>query len=280
MNSLLKRSLSGIVYVAVIVAACLVGGYWFSALTALFAIAGTIEYQQLVSARHGYPTPMALRACDLAGVFAMWGVAAFDVAGLERLKQAFIMIVICYFVVRFVLTLFDRTPGAIANLASSILGWVYVGFSMALLTWMNPMTATLRVLVLSMFTLIWLNDTGAFCVGSLIGKNKMCPRLSPKKSWEGFVGGMVFCIIAAVAYSWITNTNVFAPMLMAVGVSVFATWGDLFESLLKRSASVKDSGNLIPGHGGILDRIDSLLFVVPVIAFYDVLYKLTISIFV
>jgi phosphatidate cytidylyltransferase len=108
----------------------------------------------------------------------------------------------------------------------------------------------------------------------------MCPRLSPKKSWEGFVGGMAFCVIAAVAYSWITNTNVFAPMLMAVGVSVFATWGDLFESLLKRSASVKDSGNLIPGHGGILDRIDSLLFVVPVIAFYDVLYKLTISIFV
>ena len=274
MKNLLKRSMSGIVYVAVIVAACLAGGYWFSALTAVLTIAGIIEYQHLVEARQGYVTPRSLKACDLAGAVAMWAVAAFP-----AYSEVCTMLVICYLIVRFVQTLFDTTQGAFANLASSILGWIYIPLSLAILTWMNPVSQAGRILVLSMFILIWLNDTGAFCVGSLIGKNKMCPRLSPKKSWEGFVGGVVFCIIAAVVYSLVAHVNPIAPMLMAIGISVFSTWGDLFESLLKRSAGVKDSGNLIPGHGGILDRIDSLLFVVPVIAFYHVLYEVAMRFF-
>lgn len=120
------------------------------------------------------------------------------------------------------------------------------------------------MLVLAMFILIWLNDTGAYCVGSMFGKHRLFERLSPKKSWEGFFGGMLFCLAAGALFSYIMpQVGLTLPLWLgfAVMVCVLSTWGDLFESLLKRSHHIKDSGHLIPGHGGILDRIDSLLFV-------------------
>jgi phosphatidate cytidylyltransferase len=122
--------------------------------------------------------------------------------------------------------------------------------------------------ILWMFALIWINDTGAYCVGSTLGKHRLCERLSPKKSWEGFWGGMLFCIIASLIYAYISKTPMLANLILAVIVSAFATLGDLFESMLKRSAGVKDAGNIIPGHGGVLDRIDSLLFVAPAVAIF------------
>ena len=124
-------------------------------------------------------------------------------------------------------------------------------------------------LVLAMFMFIWINDTGAFCVGSLIGRRRLFERISPKKSWEGFWGGLVFCIAFSIFFALVFDkffynlpVNIF--IAFAIVVSVFATFGDLFESLLKRSAGVKDSGKIMPGHGGILDRIDSLLMVGPI----------------
>ncbi len=121
--------------------------------------------------------------------------------------------------------------------------------------------------MLLIFIMIWLNDTGAFLVGSAIGRHRLFERLSPKKSWEGFFGGLLFCLIAGYLAP-ILSADDFAgyPMRyvgLGVLVCVFSTWGDLFESMIKRAAGVKDSGNILPGHGGMLDRIDSILFVVP-----------------
>ena len=139
-------------------------------------------------------------------------------------------------------------------------------------------------LVLMMFVMIWLNDTGAYCVGSLFGRHRLCERLSPKKSWEGFWGGMAFCIIAGAVCCFINNGWSMASEGCAISlvkwvglgmlVSLMSTWGDLFESLIKRSLGVKDSGHLIPGHGGILDRIDSLLLVAPATFVYGLLTSL------
>ena len=125
--------------------------------------------------------------------------------------------------------------------------------------------------------MIWMNDTGAFLVGCTIGKHRLFERISPKKSWEGFWGGMFFCVMTGVGYYYLISevpaTINSLPFFIILGiiVSVFATFGDLVESMFKRSVGVKDSGNLIPGHGGILDRIDSLLFVIPAVAFYLVI---------
>ncbi|MBR5030969.1 MAG: phosphatidate cytidylyltransferase, partial [Muribaculaceae bacterium] len=126
------------------------------------------------------------------------------------------------------------------------------------------------MMVLAMFIFIWLNDTGAFLVGCAIGKHRLFERISPKKSWEGVFGGTAVVIAAAICFATIPALgNLFNPQGLSLGVWIIlgavtvvaSTLGDLFESLLKRTAGVKDSGNLIPGHGGILDRIDSLLFV-------------------
>ena len=115
------------------------------------------------------------------------------------------------------------------------------------------------------FVLIWINDITAYLVGITIGRHRLFERISPKKSWEGTLGGTLFTLTAAV---WMDNlTHALSQrhwLVLAVIVSVFGVLGDLFESMFKRKADLKDSGKIIPGHGGILDRLDSMLFVAPV----------------
>ena len=165
----------------------------------------------------------------------------------------------------------DGNP--LSHLAHSILGQVYIAVPLAMLGLMYTIIG--KHLTLAMFILIWLSDTGAFCVGSLIGRHKLFERISPKKSWEGFIGGLVFCLAASALLAWLFPAEVKGlSMLQMLGfgavVCVAGTWGDLIESMIKRSLGVKDSGNLLPGHGGILDRIDSLLLVTPAVALYMV----------
>jgi phosphatidate cytidylyltransferase len=124
-----------------------------------------------------------------------------------------------------------------------------------------------------MFIFIWLYDTGAYCIGMLLGKHRLFERISPKKSWEGVFGGIAACIAGAYATFYWFDEFFQVPDLatwigLSVVVAVFATFGDLVESLVKRTVGVKDSGNILPGHGGILDRIDSLLLVAPAVLIY------------
>ncbi|HYV93731.1 MAG TPA: phosphatidate cytidylyltransferase [Chitinophagales bacterium] len=122
---------------------------------------------------------------------------------------------------------------------------------------------------LEIILLIWANDTFAYFVGSLIGKHKILPDISPKKSWEGFFGGLIFALITAWILSlYFTKLNLQHWLMVAAIVVVFGTIGDFFESMIKRQAGVKDSGNLLPGHGGFLDRFDALLFCVPFVTVY------------
>lgn len=123
-----------------------------------------------------------------------------------------------------------------------------------------------RYVLLSVFVCIWSNDSGAYCVGSLIGKHKMFPRVSPGKSWEGLVGGFLFSLLAGYLFSlFVTEYALWQWLLIALCCSTFGTFGDLMESLLKRTIGVKDSGRFLPGHGGVLDRFDSILFAAPAV---------------
>lgn len=120
------------------------------------------------------------------------------------------------------------------------------------------------VLVASVFALIWINDTFAFIVGKSIGKHKLLERISPNKTVEGFVGGLIFCGIASLMFFLFTDLLSLGLWLtIAVVTSVFGTLGDLIQSQLKRQAGVKDSGRIMPGHGGIFDRLDSIIFATP-----------------
>ena len=134
----------------------------------------------------------------------------------------------------------------------------------------------LFIFPLSIFIFNWMNDTGAYCTGVLFGKHPLFKRISPKKSWEGSIGGAVFCMAAAFALAHffpIYSTGEWIGLSLTV--VVFGTWGDLTESLMKRQLGIKDSGNILPGHGGILDRFDSAMLAIPA----AVVYLFALSIF-
>ncbi len=254
MNNLILRAISGAVYVAVIVLAILGGSLWMSPLVALMAIAGVYEYQKLSANRCPWPVK----------AFTMVLTLTLALSGFYMNLPA--LVALCLFpVVRCCFTLADRNDTALRDTAGDTLCFLYIGVALFSLGRIYEMAGSYFVLLL--FVLIWLNDTGAYLTGSRFGRTRLCERLSPKKSWEGFWGGMVFCVVAgAIAGHFGVGPvcDVFSGALFGVAVSIFSTMGDLFESALKRHAGVKDSGNLIPGHGGLLDRIDSLLFVAPV----------------
>lgn len=127
--------------------------------------------------------------------------------------------------------------------------------------------------VLALFVFLWVNDTAAYFIGSLIGKHKLIEHISPKKSVEGFFAGIIFTLLSSFIFARLyPDFSIIFWAGFALIVSLFGTLGDLFESLIKRTSSVKDSGTLIPGHGGILDRIDSLLVTIPAVFLYLIIF--------
>lgn len=267
MKNVIIRSLSGIVYIALIVGAIIAGGWWWYTLTGLFTVLGMMEYQRITSCRTKTDIPVLSAALDMASALLLWGIAPILELWEDALPAIAVVLVICL-LVRMTLALAQKTGDAVSVMTSGIFSVFYIGLPMGLLNLAFDFSEYAPMAIMCMFILIWLNDTGAFCVGSLLGKHRLCERLSPKKSWEGFWGGMFFCVAFAAGYAAIYNLPVVECAVFGLIVCIFSTWGDLFESLLKRSAGVKDSGNIIPGHGGILDRIDSLLFVAPAAAVF------------
>lgn len=268
MKNVIVRSLSGIVYIALIVGALLAGGWWWYALTAVLTVFATLEYQRMAAIKAGAPLPVLTAALDMSATVILWGVAPLLGYSPAILPAVAVILVVCL-LARLSLALCQKHGDAFTAAGLSVLGVFYIGVPMSLLNITMATHPAAGTAILCMFVLIWLNDTGAFCVGSLMGKHRLCERLSPKKSWEGFWGGMAVCIIAAGVFAVLTGGSVVVCALYGAVVSLLATWGDLFESLLKRAVGVKDAGNIIPGHGGVLDRVDSLLFVAPAsVVFY------------
>ena len=268
MNNFIVRTISGAVYVGIIIAAALAGQTWFGLLMTLFAAAAAIEFSRLTGDfdTDGGAIGAAISATTVAAVAAtVWSMGTAIIAVPA--------IAVLFFLARAVLALYDRRDGAFMAVGRSVLCYAYTGISLGLMNLLYAMSDLMGSpagTVIMIFVMIWLNDTGAYLVGSRIGRRRLFERLSPKKSWEGFIGGLLFCVLAGLAAGEWLHGPVGQWQWLAVGVlvCVFSTWGDLFESLLKRNLGVKDSGSVIPGHGGILDRIDSLLFVAPAISLF------------
>ena len=265
MKNLTTRLISGIIYVAIIIGAVIFGGWWMEGLIILLLFGAVTEVFHLLSPRLPLePAHLAARTLDyltaLSFVFLAGPLAMMTVSEM-------LVLLMFYMAVRVVLALADSSRDALGEFRTSLLAVLYPSLGLTAMGLLYFNLGDLgRWLVLAMFILIWLNDTGAYCVGSTIGRHRLCERLSPKKSWEGFWGGFAVCIMAGVGFSFIdvfSFLNIWQWIIVGAWVSIWATWGDLFESLIKRSVGAKDAGHIIPGHGGILDRIDSLLLVAP-----------------
>ncbi|MCM1503618.1 MAG: phosphatidate cytidylyltransferase [Muribaculum sp.] len=263
MKNILLRSATGLVYVGLILAGILINEVSYLCLLILICIPALLEFYRLAP-KGSTPNSLGVRVLDVAGGISLicgvwfflnqWSVYAFGVF-------------LLYFLARFISTLYSSEKEPLRELLRSMTGIMYIALPLAL---SNIAYMESKYIVLAMFIFIWVNDTGAFLIGSAIGRHRLFERISPKKSWEGFWGGLVFCIAAAIVmYNfWPASFSQFkigSMIAFGVIVSVFATCGDLVESLIKRTIHIKDSGNILPGHGGMLDRIDSLLIVIPAV---------------
>ena len=268
MKNLILRALTGAVYVGAIVAGIMLPAPALWILVFLLALGANAEYHRLTVNLATFENPNLVFYDTLGVVMVALLPSATNSPNTLLCMALFIML---YLISRPIVSLYHSDMRAsLHNLAYAMLGIIYVGLPLGTMGFTGILFAgSGRWLILGMFILIWVNDTGAFIIGSMLGKNKLFERLSPKKSWEGFFGGFLFSIIGGVVYYFCAKNHLPAQFnavtfaIYGAVVSVVATWGDLFESMIKRAAGVKDSGKLLPGHGGVLDRIDSLLFVAP-----------------
>lgn len=256
MKKLLVRALSGIVYIGVILGCYFLGHISFFILAVLMAVCAIVEFTRIYGELRG--DGWAYLVMDALGVLALMSHFAF---GLPLSVW-----VICL-LVRFVAQLYDRNDEPVRRLSVSIFKQVYVGIGLGTMVSLSHQGN----MVLAVFFLIWINDTFAFIVGSLTGRHKMSSVLSPKKSWEGFIGGLLFTLGASAWFGsclkgfFAMDANIWIWLAIGLLTVAMSTWGDLLESMIKRSLHIKDAGNIIPGHGGILDRIDSLLLAMPAV---------------
>jgi phosphatidate cytidylyltransferase len=260
LNNLLKRAITGAIFVAVIVGAILWSPYSFAVVFAVIAALMLAEFYHLMNRYQG--VEIALAPQIAGGVILFLGMSTV-VMGL--MPQAILLLYLAYLMTVFIAELYGKRKQPIRNWAYIIMGQVYIVLPLSLLCLVGFRNEVYEpTLLLGLFISIWLNDTGAYLVGSRIGKHRLFPRISPKKSWEGFWGGICFAMIGGFLLSRFSTALTTAEWIaFGAFVAVFSTWGDLTESLIKRTIEVKDSGTMLPGHGGMLDRFDSVLLACP-----------------
>lgn len=273
MMNLIKRILSGAIYIALIVGAILLLDNSPVMYLLVFPLLIALGIGEMVTmAKDDATQSWLVNIIDILGGIGVFVAFYMHYEGETLQSRALWLLPIAfYLLVRTIVQLYRPQQNALHSLERSFFSLGYVALPVALLNCIVSITAPR--LLLGMFIFIWLYDTGAYCVGMLLGRHRLFERISPKKSWEGVVGGIIACIAGAYAtYYWFDEFFQVPALEIWVGLSVviavFATFGDLVESLIKRTVGVKDSGSILPGHGGILDRIDSLLLVAPAVLIY------------
>ncbi|HAW64888.1 MAG: phosphatidate cytidylyltransferase [Alistipes communis] len=283
MKNLMVRTLSGLVLVAVFVGAVLGSQWSFGALLLLILVGGQTEFYKLARETGlspqrwmGLAVGVLLFALNFI-VFRQFSRSVTDEAGGAVLYL--LLYIGLLLPTLFVCELFRRSATPLANLGATLLGVLYVAVPLSLLLYV-PVLAGDGVwrpeTVLCYIFIIWANDVFAYLVGMTFGRHRLCERLSPKKSWEGFFGGLAGAVVTGLAAAYALDANYWVWGGLALVASLSGVAGDLVESMFKREAGVKDSGQVIPGHGGVLDRFDALLLSAP----YVFLYLLLVGRFV
>jgi phosphatidate cytidylyltransferase len=256
------RVASAVVYGILVILVVLKGGPWgFFALVSAVVILGTVEFSRLAGSKGGF-----LRS--LPNVLIAWLFC------LSPLYPNWINtnLLLCFAIgLPFLMEIIRRNPStALLNVSSDLLGIVYIGWLFGWHLIQVRLMADGCYLILLLAGITWGGDIGAYLTGKRFGKHKAIPKISPGKSIEGYIGGIALSVTAALTIRhWLLpNMSLLHTVILGIGLTIVGQIGDLAESLLKRSANVKDSGSLMPGHGGILDRCDSMIFAVPALYYY------------
>ena len=279
MKNFIVRAITGILFVAVmVVGICLRG----DAMILLFALITGLtiwEYTGLVN-EHVKDATVNRFISTVAGVYLFLAFAGFCANIVPSAVFIPYLLTVIYL---FISELYLKQRNPIHDWAYTMLSQMYIALPFAMINVLafqaDPQTGDVAYqwfFPMSIFVFLWVNDTGAYCVGSLMGRHRLFPRISPKKSWEGSVGGAVLVLVVAALISHfsaelsIVNSQLSMLGWLGLGlvVVVFGTWGDLVESLFKRTLGIKDSGSILPGHGGMLDRFDSSLMAIPAAVVY------------
>ncbi|MFA7492530.1 MAG: phosphatidate cytidylyltransferase [Proteiniphilum sp.] len=272
-KDIFTRAGAGTIYILVILLGLLGGRFSFLVVFGAILGSGLFEFYRMVEKDTSH---------DISKIFnILMGVTIFVSVFLylEDVHTYLLPVfILAYLLILIASAIFLSRQDALHGIIYSVFGQVYITMPLSLLMFISysPDMAVSEynwVPVLALFVFLWVNDTAAYFIGSLIGKHKLIEHISPKKSIEGFIAGIFFTILASLVFDRLyPGFSTIFWMGLAVVIALSGTLGDLFESLIKRTCNVKDAGTLIPGHGGILDRIDSLLVAVPAVYLYLILF--------
>ena len=261
------------VFASIMLFCILKGAPWFIGLFAVCTILTTIEYTGLANK---FKESNASRLWATVAAFTFYAA----IVGLSVMQSSAVLFLPFIFtlIVIMVRELYFKKPSPINDWVHTLFPVIYIALPYGLTSMLafdaqGPGTGYSPVIPLTLFVFLWCNDVGAYCTGCTIGKHKLFERISPKKTWEGSIGGAVFTMLAAfLLHKFLPDWYSFMPIWVWIGMALvvvlFGTWGDLIESLMKREMGIKDSGRILPGHGGMLDRFDSALLAIPATVVY------------
>jgi phosphatidate cytidylyltransferase len=257
MNNILVRALSGAVFVALVIGSLGYNLYATVICIGLFTVLGLNEFYNL------FKESKTVSVSPIMGTFVGFSIfALFALYFLQLLPQIALVLAFPLLFLSMIAELWRMKENPLFNLGVLFLGFIYVVLPFVLLIFMHAKTIESYTLIF-MFLLIWTNDTFAYLTGRWLGKTKLIERISPNKTWEGTIGGILMTFVIALVIAYFNDQTYLFWVISAAIIAPGAIFGDLLESLFKRSLNIKDTGNIMPGHGGILDRFDAVLFAVP-----------------
>lgn len=272
------RIIAGAVFVGLLLGGILINEYTFCIIFSLITVLSLYEFYGLIE--KGAEVPLT-RVWNVLGGFSLF-IGSFYYYTVDASVVTFVPYCV-YILVLFVGELYLKRPDPIRSIAYSLLGQFYIAVPFSLtnyLVFAYTPGSYHYVYVLALLVFIWVNDSFAYLTGMAFGKHRLFERISPKKSWEGFIGGAVVSIGSSFIFAhYYQNLSTLGWIGFAAITIIFGTWGDLFESLIKRTLGIKDSGGMIPGHGGILDRFDSTILAIPAVFLYLILINYSKSCF-
>lgn len=265
LSNLLLRSIAGIVFVAAVIGAAWSGSLLLGLLFLLFAVVGLFELYEMMRK----DKRISVRTSSGLIIGTLIYLALFLHAN-EALSSSWLWGLSIPIVLFFCAEIFRKNSNDLQSLVMTSFGWLYVILPFALINYLGRVMGNYeKELIIGYFFVLWTNDTGAYLSGMTLGKHKLLERISPKKTWEGLFGGIVFAVgIAYLTSLYFETISTKDWIVVALIIAIFANLGDLFESYIKRIFGVKDSGKIIPGHGGSLDRFDGLLLSLPIVVAY------------